>query len=196
MSDPYSPKPGWTPPQAYGAAPGPDAPPAAPQPYGSGYPTAQPYPSAQPYPAAQPYPTAQPYPVAGYPAAMPYPGAVRHSAALGIISLAVIVASTAASGVLIAVLSSTIETLAQQSSYNQSYYNQSQLGTTMSYYFTGLIIAACVGFAAWVVSIVAAASNRGRVAGIIGIILGVIAPIAVWGYFFIALAATVQHYAR
>jgi hypothetical protein len=57
-----------------------------------------------------------------------------------------------------------------------------------------LSVVSLIGFACWVVSIVATATNRGRVAGIIGIILGVLAPIGVGTYFFVALYQTIQHF--
>jgi hypothetical protein len=57
---------------------------------------------------------------------------------------------------------------------------------------TAIVTAATVGFAGWIAGIVAAATNRGRVAGILAIVVGVIAPFVIWGYIGFSIAAMAQ----
>ncbi|PKQ30663.1 MAG: hypothetical protein CVT62_11965 [Actinobacteria bacterium HGW-Actinobacteria-2] len=127
--------------------------------------------------------------MAGYPAqAAP----VQRSGALGLIALLVMVLATAASVLGVVMMTSVIDQAAAtgQTAYYDQEMLQQQLATP------GLIvnIAGLIGFACWIVSIVATATNRGRAAGIIGIILGVLAPIGVWSYFFIALYQTILRF--
>lgn len=49
-----------------------------------------------------------------------------------------------------------------------------------------------LGFAGWVAGIVAAATNRGRVAGIVAIVVGVIAPVLIWGYIGLSFAMLIH----
>jgi hypothetical protein len=198
MSDPYGGQPGWQQPPSSPPAQGAGYPGATP----SSYPQSQPYPPSQPYPQAQPYAPAQPYPQ-GYPTAQPYPVAgyaagpaapVQRSGALGTIALLIMVLATAGSVIGVAMMADVINQVALaggSSSYDEQMLQQ-KLG------FPGLIVnvAGLIGFATWVVAIVATATNRGRVAGIIGIILGVLAPVGVWSYFFLALYQTIQYLQR
>ncbi len=197
MSDPYA-QPGSQQPQPPTNAPGP-AYPAAPQAYpgAQAYPPGQPYPQAyppgqpyaQPYPAAQPYPVAQPYAPAGYPgAAAPAP----RSSAMGVISLLGSVVATAASVLAVGMMAAVIEHAAI-SAQSSGYTNEELLQQQFAMPTLILTVAGLVGFTCWILSIVATATNRGRVAGIIGIILGVLAPIGVGTYFFVALYQTIQH---
>jgi hypothetical protein len=49
-----------------------------------------------------------------------------------------------------------------------------------------------LGFAGWVAGIVAAATDRGRVAGIVAIVVGVIAPVLIWGYIGLSFAMLIH----
>lgn len=198
MSDPYA-QPGSQQPQPPTNTPGP-AYPAAPQDYPGtpqaypgtqGYPPGQPY--AQPYPAAQPYPVAQPYAPTSYPGVAV--AQAPRSKILGVVSLIFMVITTVASGVLIVMLNAAITETARLTAHDPNAYNQSEFSATLAGYSLALVVGATVGFVCWVIAIVAAATNRGRVAGVIGIVLGVVAPIALLGYFFIGVADAYQRYA-
>ena len=197
--------PGSLPPQApYGAqspyAPAPQSqqqpqsPYGAQPPYGAQSPYAQqgqqPYPGGyaqHPQSAYQQAPQPYPYGYAAQPPAS-YQRPQQRSSLLGLIALAV-VAVTAIVGVVLAfnfghALSSVLiatgidptdPNAAQQLQDNPAF---RQFALSNAGAVNGIGFASLAGIAGWVVGIVAAATRRGRLWGIVAIILGILAPVA------------------
>lgn len=93
----------------------------------------------------------------------------------GIIVVAVAATMGAAFGELIAVVGPQIETMTDQELANHPQFAAFMQDTGVPFMLAQ--VGSLVGFAGWVVSIVAVATKRGRGQGIWGIILGVLAPI-------------------
>ena len=197
---------GQTPPpgQPYGYPP--QQPPA--QPYGQPPQQAQPYAYPPQQAPAQPYnyPTqqapAQPYgqPVQGFaPTPMDAYGATaaptKKSPILGIISLAIVVIS----GVVLTLYLYRIGAVAGPYAVNGSLDTTtqpelmqnvaSQMGALLPMLGGASIF---VGLVGWILGIVATASKRGRVFGVLAIILGILAPIIAVVALFVAVAPYLQ----
>jgi len=176
-------------PAATPAAPAfPPAPAYSPTPASPAYPAPgfSPAPAANAFPpAANAFPTAPPlsptYPT--YPMAPSYdmPAAEQKSGVLGIVGFGVVLVA----GIIFFIFSMSL--------YNAFFniFGTAWIGTGMTPDTSnltpeqasqimgpvvGMIAATVIGIAGWVVSIVATAQNKGRVFGIIGIVLGVLAP--------------------
>lgn len=176
--------------------------PSQPPAYGAGQ--TQPYP---PYQQQQPQPwggqpAPQRYPTVPYGTAPQYVGAApeKKSSMLGIIGFAVVVLSTLVAIVLaagsgpafsqyLAIFppNATQEQI-QQILNSMTPAEQQALGSAFVGPLLGVTVASIAGFIGWIVSIVATATARGRGWGIAGIILGVLAPVAI---FFAMMAAIV-----
>ncbi|MBA3020878.1 hypothetical protein [Propionicimonas sp.] len=169
----------------YGQSPWGQAPQQPQQPAG-GYPAAPPPPGpVQPWVQPTPGGYGQPYqPPVAY-GAPPAPNRPR-SPILGVISLAFILIATALSGYGAWLFTNVIAALAM-SGYSGSY-GQAEIEAAMRWPISVIGIAGSIGMAAWIAAIVATATNRGRILGVIGIILGVLAPIGVWTYIVMAFA--------
>jgi len=172
------------------------------QPYGQPPQQAQPFAYPPQQPPAQPYsyPTqqapTQPYgqPVQGFaPTPMAAYGAppAKRSPILGIIGLALVVIC----GIVLTVglwrmggllgqlaVNGTVE-INSQAQLQEAVYGQ--LGGVWALLVNG---SGLLGFAGWILGIVAVATKRGRVLGVVTIILGVLAPIAAVVAMFAAMA--------
>ena len=181
--------------QPYGQPPQPATQPyaqPATQPYGS-----PPQKPAQPYPYPNQQSPAQPYgqPVQGF---APTPSGAYGTAApakrspiLGIVSLAIVVIS----GVILTVYLYKIGMVAGPYAVNGALdtSTQPQLVQDVMNQLGGILAAlgnasGAVGFAGWIMAIVATATKRGRAFGVTAIILGVLAPIIAVVALFVALA--------
>jgi hypothetical protein len=187
----YPAQPGYSQP-GYAQQPGYAAPTGQPGYPGSGYPAQTGYPT-QPTPAPQPNYGYQPQAYA----AAPYRPAPADngpkSPVLGFIAVAVValatVGSLAAGWVMLQELQRYLADAVYTGTPSSDEIEQAIVGP-----ITGIGIAATTGFAGWVAGIVAAATNRGRVAGIIAIVAGLIAPFLIGGYLAMAFASLVQQY--
>jgi len=205
-------------PSAYPSQPQQPPYPAQPQPYPAqpyppqAYPgQAQAYPGQPQYPV-QPYPGqaqspygVQPYQGAGYPGGYPATGyqgsgsygppAKPRSPILGIVGLGIVVVT----GIIAILIGfSMAGPMAELMAYVPPGSTQidasrlpPELLEAMVGPMTGLGLASFAGFVGWIISIVAAATNRGRGWGVAGIILGILAPIAVLLAMSVAVAAIV-----
>lgn len=185
----------------------------APSPYGAPAPTQAPYGAQQPNPYGAPNPYAAQNPNSGYGqpvAPNPYAyapaaagaGAVpaRRSSLLGIIAL-VVVAVCGVAGIAlsyqfghayalvaaqlgISTQGPTPSTAELQNDPRFAAFVTTQMGVIQG------IMAVCVaGLVGWVLAIVATATRRGRAFGIIGIILGIAAPIGMFVAMVMAIAS-------
>ncbi len=179
-----------------------------------GYPSQPPaYGAGQQQPPYSPYQQQQPqawggaqapqrYPAVPYGTTPQYAGAARQkkSSMLGIIGFAIVALGTIVAVVLAAgsgpafsqYLSifppgATQEQI-QQILNNMTPAEQQALGSAFVGPLLGVTVASIAGFVGWILSIVATATARGRGWGIAGIILGVLAPVAI---FFAMMAAIV-----
>lgn len=182
----------------YPAQPGYSQPGYAPQP-GYAAPTGQPGYPAQPGYPTQPTPAPQPsygYQPQAY-AAVPYQPVPATNApkspVLGFIAFAVVVLATIGSFAAGWMMLQDVQRYIADSVYTGGP-STDEIQQAMVGWITGIGAAATVGFAGWVAGIVAAATNRGRVAGIIAIVAGVIAPFLIWGYLGMAFASLLQQY--
>lgn len=195
-TNPYAnqgPQAGGYQPAGYHSAGSPSQPLAQPAP---SYPTNAPY--QQPYPAA-PYGQQPPVGFPGYaPAATP-----QRSPLLGLIGLAVVVVCAVASTVLAAQFGHDYGVILQQLGVTAN--GQAPDASTMSDSpalrsfvegqlgrFGTIGTLSLVGIIGWIVSIVATATKRGRALGIIGIILGVIAPFVILMAIGVPMAAMLR----
>lgn len=176
--------------------------------YGQGYPGAQnprgqqwqgqQHPSQEPYPPQQQW--AQNGPVYGAPAGYGAPP-VKRSPILGAVGLLIVALATVAVVITSWVLGSGLGSfLLEVAADGAGSFNQNDLANDpriMAYAETavgpiGAFGLACLaGFVGWIISIVATASNRGRVFGIIGIVLGVLALPIAYGAASLALAPVI-----
>ena len=171
--------------------------PATPQ---YGQPATQPYGQQAPQ-QAQPtsYPGQQPYgqPVQGYEAAQPgaYGTApvtpAKRSPILGIVALAIVVICGIVLSAAMWRLGGLVGGLVAQGTVDPN--NQTELQSAILNELGGvwtLLVngSGILGFAGWIMGIVAVATKRGRAFGVITIILGVLAPIAAFVAMFAALA--------
>lgn len=151
------------------------------QPYGQ-----QPY-GQQGY--GQQYPVA--YPAPGYAA----PEQPRKSPLLGMIAFAVVLLSTIAGAVAMYQLMGPITDLLIASGGNTDMLNDPQLQAELTQRLATefplqtilLNIGFPLGLAGWITGIVAAATNRGRLWGVLAIILGVLAPVLLVVVVFAAM---------
>jgi hypothetical protein len=104
---------------------------------------------------------------------------------LGIVALSMV-------GVGLAVLCSFMLTLGTMSSQLAPDGNLSdqQTDTILGHVGLGILLSCLVTFAGWVVGIVATAINRGRVYGIVSIVLGVLTPLIAFGLVVVGVAAS------
>lgn len=179
------------------------------QQYGQGGPGQQPYPPQQPYPAQQPYGAQQPYPAqqpyAAQPswAQNPYDTVAppNRSGVLGVVGLVVVVLATGALmasawflgvglGDFLVNLSETGVPRDPEDLVNDPRtiaYAETAVGTI------GAAVLSCIaGLIGWVISIVATATRRGRVWGIVGIVLGVLALPLAYGIMMLALTPVIN----
>ena len=165
--------------------------PSTDEPYG--YPPQPPFqPPSQPYGQPGPYAWTQPYgqgyppvPVLGGYGYLPVKEA-KKSSALGMISLAmvgicliIVSAYMFSSGNLIGQISPNGDLTDQQT---QGVVDQLGLG-----FLILTIVSGVVGFAGWIIGIVATAIKRGRAFGVTAIIVGALAPLIAFGAMVIAL---------
>jgi hypothetical protein len=171
----YPAQPGYSQP-GYPAQPGYAAPSAQPGYSGSGYPAQPGYPT-QPTQASQPNYGYQPQAYA----AVPYQPAPADSGpkspVLGFIAVAVVVLATVGSFAAGWVMLQDLERYLAGAVYTGIPLTDG-IERAIVGPITAIGIAATIGFAGWVTGIVAAATNRGRVAGIIAIVVGIIAIVA------------------
>jgi hypothetical protein len=128
---------------------------------------------------------------------MAYPAApVQRSSTLGVVSLIVMLLATAASIVAMVMITGTVQTAIDQTAHDGqlSNYDQALLQSQVGGPSILLNVAGFAGFVCWVLAIVATATKRGRAAGIWGIVLGVVAPVGIWSYFFFAVYQSILQY--
>jgi hypothetical protein len=170
----YGSQPGYGPQPGYGAQP----PGYAPQP--------QPY-ATQPVYGQQPQPYA-PVPYQPTPARSTPGSPVLGFIALTVVALAAI--GTFAGGwVMLQETQAFLDGSVYTGSTDSDALQQAIIGP-----ITAVGAAAMIGFAGWIAGIIAAATNRGRVAAILAIVVGVAAPLLIWGYVALSFAAMVQQY--
>lgn len=170
-----------------------------------GYPTQPTYPTQPGYPVQPSYPTGPGAPVPaqppyGYPqqyVASPYqpvPAASGpKSPVLGLAALAIVVLATLGSLVGGWLLLQQVQQLLAGAVYTGSP-STDDLQQAMTTPIAGIGMATTIDLAGWIAAIVATATNRGRAAGIVAIVVGVIAPFAIWGYLALSFATLVQQY--
>lgn len=212
-------QPWGTPPQAPStapdqAAPGQAYPPGYPQPgypaqsgsgYGQpGYPAQPGYPTQPGYPAQPGYPTqpapgSQPnygYQPQAYAAApyqpVPVAGAPK-SPVLGFIAVAVVVLAAVGSLAGGWLMLQELQRFLAEAAYTSTPSTE-ELQQAITGPIAGLSIAGTVGFAGWIAGIVAAATNRGRMAGIIAIVVGILAPIVISVYLAMSFVSMLEPY--
>lgn len=163
----------------------------------TGYPGQAGYGARPGYPQQpQQYPSQPPYGQPQQFAAVPYqpvPAAGPGSPLVGFLALGVVVLATIASlfgGWLMLQEMQPFLTSAIYSGSTDSEAIQRAIAGSA----TWISVSATVGFAGWVAGIVAAATNRGRTAGILAIVIGVIAPFLIWGYVGLSIASMLQQY--
>lgn len=176
-------------------------------PYGQGYPGPQnpqgqqwdgQQPNQQPYPPQQQW--AQNGPVYGAPAGYGVPP-VKRSPVLGAVGLLIVALATVAVVITSWVLGSGLGGfLLELATDGAASFDEADLANdprVIAYAETavgpigGFALACLAGFVGWIISIVATASNRGRVFGIIGIVLGVLALPIAYGAASLALTPVI-----
>jgi len=142
-----------------------------------------PVPPPTPYPPAPQYSAPGSYPAAGYPAE---PTPVKKSPVLGYIGLALVVIAAIVFIICChAIAAAIIAAVGPHPLANANSQNAANLGYDLGYNsaaeasgsIMGATACTVIGIAGFVISIVATAQNKGRIFGIIGIILGVLAPV-------------------
>jgi hypothetical protein len=154
---------------------------------------------AQPNPSVQLYQNPPAFPMAPGPyGIMDYPTPIKKSPTLGVVGLALVV--LAGIGTLIAMLklmAAYVAIMVQTYGPNMSNWNTSNPRFTEAQIATlnsptlFVVLAGLVGLSGLVVSIVATATNRGRIFGILGIIFGVVLPFVLT--FVAAMIAIAPH---